>query len=159
MARKSTHAAATLTVTHQEQLTLNSRDYGGYSTSTYTNIVNVDKRILTVTTSEASVATFAAAMAPGQYIPAKVKYMRFTNLDDTNHITLTFANENDDEFAVKLDAGQTFALCGDNGGGMADVIDAIDGTGLTYSLGDMKSITADADTASCDMEIYIAEIA
>ena len=73
--------------------------------------------------------------------------------------TLTFANENDDEFAVKVDAGQTFALYGDNGGGMADVIDAIDGTGLTYSLGDMKSITADADTASCDMEIYIAEIA
>ena len=159
MARKSTHAAATLTVTHQEQLTLNSRDYGGYSTSTYTNIVNVDKRILTVTTSEATVATFAGAMAPGTYIPAKVKYIRFTNLDDTNHITLTFANENDDEFAVKVDAGQTFALCGDNDGGMADMIDAIDGTGLTYSLGDLKSITADADTASCDMEIYLAEIA
>jgi len=159
MARKSTHAAATLTVTHQEQLTINGRDYGGYTTSTYSNIVNVDKRITTVTTTEATVLTFSSAMAAGTYIPAKVKYLRFTNLDDTNHIILTLANENDDEFAVKVDAGQSFALYGDNDGGMADVIDAIDGTGLSLSLGDMKSITADADTASCDMEIYIAEIA
>ena len=36
------------------------------------------------------------------------------------------------------------------------MIDAIDGTGLSYSLGDLKSITADADTASVDLEIYIA---
>ena len=159
MARKSTHAAATLTVTHQEQLTINGRDYGGYTTSTYSNIVNVDKRITTGTTTEATVITFSSAMAAGTYIPAKVKYLRFTNLDDTNHIVLTLANENDDEAAVKVDAGQSFALYGDNDGGMADVIDAIDGTGLSLSLGDMKSITADADTASCDMEIYIAEIA
>ena len=82
--------------------------------------------------------------------------MRFSNLDDTNHIVLTFANENDDEAAIKLDAGQSFVINGDNSGGMVDVLDAIDGTGLTYSLGDLKSVTADADTASCDMEIFIA---
>jgi hypothetical protein len=159
MARKSTHAAATLTVTHQETLTINSRDYGGYTTHTFASIANVDKRVETITTSESTIATFSTVVSAGQWIPAKVKYMRFTNLDDTNHITLTFANENDDEMAVKLDAGQSFVMNGDNSGGMVDVLDAIDGTGLTYALGDMKSITADADTASCDLEIYVASVA
>ena len=84
--------------------------------------------------------------------------MRFTNLDDTNFIILTFANENDDEAAIKLDAGQTFIMNGDNSGGMVDVLDAIDGTGLSYSLGDMKSVTADADTGNCDLEVFVAEI-
>ncbi len=35
-------------------------------------------------------------------------------------------------------------------------MDAIDGTGLTMSLGDLVNVTADADTASCDMEIFVA---
>ena len=158
MARKSTHSAATLTVTTQEALTLNNRDYGGYSSYTFSSIANVDKRVETITTTEASIVTFSTAMGPGQWIPAKVKYMRFTNLDDTNHIILTFANENDDEFAIKLDAGQSFIMNGDNSGGMVDVMDAA-ATALSLSLGDMKSITADADSASCDMEIYVASVA
>jgi hypothetical protein len=84
--------------------------------------------------------------------------MRFTNLDDTNFIALTFKNENDDEFAVKLDAGHSFIYPGDNSGGVVDTMDAIDGTGLTISLGDLVNVTADADTASCDMEIFVASV-
>ena len=38
------------------------------------------------------------------------------------------------------------------------MIDAKD-SALSLSLGDLKSITADADTASCDMEIFVAETA
>ena len=158
MGRSSSYGAATLTVQISESLTLNSRDYGGYHTATIANIVNVDKRIETITTTESSVMTFSTVVGPGQWIPAKVMYMRFTNLDDTNHITLTFANENDDEAAIKLDAGKSFMLCGDNSGGMVDVLDALD-SALTYSLGDLKSVTADADTASCDLELYVASIA
>ena len=159
MARKTGYSGATLTVKLTESLTIDGRDYGGSSSSTFSSIKNVTRRIETITTTEATIITFSTVIGAGQYIAANIAYMRFTNLDDTNFIVLTFANENDDELAVKVDAGQTFALYGDNTGGMADMIDAIAGSGLTYSLGDMKSITADADTASCDMEIYIAEIA
>ena len=84
------------------------------------------------------------------------QYYRF--LDDTNHIVLTFANEDDDEVAVKLDKGRSLILAGDAAGGMADMLDMKD-SALSLSLGDLKSITADADTASCDMEIFVAEIA
>jgi hypothetical protein len=158
MSRATAYAAATLTVTVTEALTLNSKDYGSTQSLTIASIANVDRRITTVTTTETSIMTFSTSMAPGQFIPGKVRYIRFTNLDDTNHIILTFANENDDEAAIKLDAGNTFILVGDNAGGMADMLDA-DRTGLTLSLGDLKSITADADTASCDLETLVAEIA
>ena len=156
MARRLGFSSATLTVKLTESLTIDGRDYGGVSSWTHSGISNVTRRLETVTTTEATIISFAAAIGAGTYIPANVKYMRFSNLDDTNHIVLTFANENDDEVAVKLDAGQSFIWNGDNSGGMVDVMDAIDGTGLSLALGDLKSITADADTASCDMEIYIA---
>ena len=158
MARKTAYAAATLTVTMSEAITINSKDYGSTQTFTVDSIANIDRRIVTVTTTEATIMTFSTAMAAGQSIPAKVQYIRFTNLDDTNHIVLTFANENDDEAAIKLDAGRSFIFAGDISGGMADVLDA-DGSALSLSLGDLKSITADAATASCDMEIFVAETA
>ena len=82
--------------------------------------------------------------------------MRFTNLDDTNHVTLTFKNENDDEFAIKLDKGQSFIYNGDMSGGVVDTMDGIDGTGLTVSLGDLVNVTALADTAACDLEVFVA---
>ena len=158
MSRASGYAAATMTVTLTEALTINSKDYGSTQSFTIASIANVNRRITTVTTTEASIMTFSTAMGPGQYIPGKVRYMRFTNLDDTNFVIFTFANEDDDEAAIKLDAGNSFVLVGDNSGGMVDVLDAKD-SALTYSLGDLKSITADADTGSCDLEIFVAEVA
>ena len=156
MSRITKYTAATLTVTLTEALTIDGRDFGGIQTMSIPSIKDVTKRIVSITTTEATVLNFGAAIAPGTYIVGDVQYLRFSNLDDTNFITLTFANENDDEFAVKLDKGHSLIVCGDVAGGMADMIDAIDGTGLTYSLGDLKSITADADTATCDLEIYVA---
>ena len=140
MSRASGYAAATMTVTLTEALTINSKDYGSTQSFTIASIANVNRRITTVTTTEASIMTFSTAMGPGQYIPGKVRYMRFTNLDDTNFVILTFANEDDDEAAIKLDAGNSFVLVGDNSGGMVDVLDAKD-SALTYSLGDLKSLS------------------
>jgi hypothetical protein len=82
--------------------------------------------------------------------------MRFTNLDDTNHVTLTFKNADDDEFAVKVDKGQSFLVFGDAAGGMAGMADAIDGTGISLSLNSITAVIAIADTASVDMELYVA---
>ena len=158
MARRTAYSSATLTVKVTESLTIDGRDYGGSSTATFSSIKNVTRRIETITTTEATIVTFSSVIGAGQYVAANIAYMRFTNLDDTNFITLTFKNSADDEVAIKLDAGQTFVLAGDNSGGMVDVMNAIaagDAASDT-ALGDLKSIQADANTASCDMEIYIA---
>ena len=152
----STLTAATLTVKIHERISLNGKDQGGTTSLSLSSINEISKRIVTVTTSEVEVIAMSTAASTGTYIEGDVRYMRFTNLDDTNHITLTFKNENDDEFAVKLDKGQSFIYNGDISGGVVDTMDAIDGTGLTVSLGDLVNVTADADTASCDMEIFVA---
>jgi len=152
----STLTAATLTVKIHESISLNGKDQGATTSLSLSSINEISKRIVTVTTSEVEVVAMSTAASSGTFIEGDVKYMRFTNLDDTNHITLTFKNENDDEFAVKLDKGQSFIYNGDISGGVVDTMDAIDGTGLTISLGDLVNVTADADTASCDMEIFIA---
>ena len=154
----TTLTAATLTVTLKESIELNGVEQGATNTKTIASVNEVSKRIVTVPTTEAEIIAMGTAVSSGTFIESDVRYMRFTNLDDTNFVTLTFKNENDDEFAIKVDAGHSFIYPGDNDGGVVYTMDAIDGTGLTYALGDLVNVTADADTASCDMEIFIASI-
>ena len=152
----TTLTAATLTVTVTEAVSLNGYDQGSKNTLTSASINEVNKRIVTVPASEIEVVAMSTANASGTFIEGDVRYMRFTNLDDTNHLTLTFKNENNDEFAVKLDKGQSFIYNADLSGGVVDTMDGIDGTGLTLSLGDLVNVTALADTAACDLEIFVA---
>ena len=77
-----------------------------------------------------------------------------TNLDDTNHVTLIFKDEDATEFAIKVDAGHSFIYPGDNSGGVVDTMHA-GGSALTVSLNDLVDITADADTDSCDVEVFV----
>jgi len=150
-------SAATMTVTLTESVTLNGSVRGSTNTLTLSDIHEVSERTVTVPTSEvALIAMDATTVAKGTFTETDVKYIRITNKDATNHITLTLKNENDDEFAVKLDKGQSFIYNGDLSGGVVDTMDAIDGTGLSLSLGDLVNITALADTASCDVEFIVA---
>ena len=161
MARKAAYSSATLTVKVTESLTIDGRDYGGSSSTTIASVKNVSRRIETITTTEAVIVNFDSVVGPGQYTPAAVAYMRFTNLDDTNFITLTLKNSAGDECAIKLDAGQTFILAGDNSGGMASMMNATENADADSStnLANLADIQADADTASCDLEVYIAATA
>ena len=161
MSRVTGYSASTMTVTLTEALTLNNKDYGSTQSFTLGSIANVSRRLVTVTTTEAVIMTIAAAMGAGQHIAANVRYMRFTNLDDTNFITLTFRNQDNDEVAIKLDAGKTFIWVGDNSNGMTAVMNATQDADAASSanFGSLTNIQADADTGSCDMEIFIAETA
>ena len=151
----STIDAATMTVTIQESITLNGYEQGAKNTLEVASINEVFKRILTVTTTEAEVLAFGTAVAAGTFDETKVMYIRMTNLDDTNHITLTFKDEDNTEFAVKLDKGQSFIYNGDLAGGVVDTMHA-GGAALAVAFNDLVNITADADTASCDMELFVA---
>ena len=157
----TTVTAATLTVTVAEDITLNGIQQGASNTKTFASINEISKRIVTVTTTEATIATFhASAIGAAQFLEANVRYMRFTNLDDTNFITLTFTNENSDEVAIKLDAGQSFIWNGDNSGGGVDVFNATENADANsdVALGDLTTIQADANTASCDLEMFVASV-
>ena len=145
----------TLTVTLTEDLTIDDRDYGSIQSVSIPSIVDVTRRIVTVTTTEATVLSFGAAIGAGTYIVGDVRYMRITNLDNANHITLTFKDEDNTEFRMKVDAGHSFIYPGDNSGGVVDTMKA-SGAALSSGLADLYDITVDADTASCDVEVFIA---
>ena len=152
---------ATLTVTLQEDLVLNASQVGGTITKEITGINESSKRMLTITTNEATIATFSGAVASaGHYVAADVRYIRFTNLDDTNFITLTFRNQDNDEAAIKVDAGQSFIFNGDNANGMTAVMNATQDADAASSanFGSLTNIQADADTGSCDLEMIIASV-
>ena len=152
---------ANLTVTHTEDITLNGQQFGGTTIKSFTGINEISKRILTITTTECVIGTFSAAVASaGHYTAADVRYIRFTNLDGTNFVTLTFRNQDNDEFAVKLDAGQTLVLNGDNANGMTAIFNATQDADAASSanFGSLTNIQADADTGSCNLEVIIASV-
>ena len=155
----STITAATLTVTLTEAITLNGYDQGAKNTVTIDNVTEVQKRILEITTNEATIATMSGAVASsGHFNDSYVRYMRFTNLDDTNFLTLTFRNQDNDEVAIKLDASQSFVWNGDNSNGMTAVFNATEDADAASdtAFGSLTNIQADANTGSCDLEMFIA---
>ena len=157
----STITAATLTVTLTEAITLNGYDQGAKNTVTIDNVTEVQKRILEITTNEATIATMSGAVASsGHFNDSFVRYMRFTNLDDTNFLTLTFTNDDNDEVAIKLDAGNSFMWFADNSGGMVDVFNATENANADsdVDLEPIKTIQADANTGNCDLEMLIASV-
>ena len=157
----STITAADLTVTVTEAITLNGYDQGSKNIKTIGSIGEVCKRILTITTNEATIVTMSGAVASaGHFNDSFVKYMRFTNLDDTNFLTLTFTNDDNDEAAIKLDAGNSFMWFADNSGGMVDVFNATQNadSGSDTDLEPITTIQADANTGNCDLEIFIASV-
>ena len=152
----STVTAATLTVTLREQILLNGVEQGGSVTLTIPSINEISKRIVTATTTEAVIAWFGTAMNGGTFIETDVRYIRIANLDDTNHVALTFRNEDNDEVGVKLDKGEVFIYNADLSGGVVDTMEAAATAITPDSFADLVDITAKANSASVDLEIFIA---
>ena len=146
---------ATLTVTLTESISLNGSEQGASNTLTIANIAEISKRIVTVPASEVTVIAMGTAVSNGTFVESDVLYIRITNKDDANHVTLTFKDENNSEFAVKLDKGQSFIYNGDLAGGVVDTMDA-NGSALSLALADLVDVTAIADTAPVDLEIFVA---
>jgi len=157
----STITASKLKVTIREDIKLNGADQGGVNILSIGSINEISKRIVTVTTTEATIATFSSAVASaGHFVAADVRYIRFTNLDDENFITLTFRNQDNDEVSLKLDAGQSFIWNGDNSNGMTAVFNATQDADAASdtAFGSLTNIQADANTGSCDLEMFIASV-
>jgi len=151
----STVTASTMTVTISESITLNGKNQGGTQTLSIPSIATVSRRIIDVPASEVEIIAMDTAVAAGTFIESDVLYIRITNLDDTNHVTLTFKDEDNTEVALLLDKGQSFIYNGDLSGGVVNTMHA-GGSALTVSLNDLVNVTATADTAACDVEVFVA---
>jgi len=152
----TTISNATLTVTLTESVTLNGSEQGATNTLSISNIDEVYKRIVTVPTSEVTLIEMSTAVANGTFIESDVLYIRITNKDDTNHVSLTFKNEDNDEMGIKLDKGQSFIYNGDLSGGVVDTFDANAGAVTPGTHADLVNITGIANTAAVDVEVFVA---
>ncbi len=154
----TTITPSTLRVTITEEVRLNGQDIKSTNVLIIKSVVEASKRLVTVPTSEVVILAFAATNpAAGSFVEANVRYIRITNKDNTNHVTLVFRSENNNECAHKLDAGHSFIYAADNSGGVVDTHDA-SATALTVSFDDLVDITALADTAAVDLELFIAGV-
>lgn len=152
----STLGTGTLTVTLTEAITLNGYDQGSTNALEINAVENISKRIVTVSDTESTILAFAAVIGPGAFVKADVKYIRITNVDDTNHCILRFMGASTHEFAVLLDKGQSFIYNGDLASGIVATMDA-QADAMTISLVDLESIMAAAATGTAvDLEVFVA---
>ena len=153
----STLTSGTMTVTLVESLTLNGKDQGSVNKLSISGINSISKTIVTTTTDKLEYLAFGTGVGKGTFNEANVRYMRFTNKDDTNFIVLFFTNESSDEVGIKLDAGQSYIWNADNSGGLVDNMDANSGGAASSGqLADITKVQIQADTASCDVEMFVA---
>ena len=159
--------AGILKVKIQEDIILDNQDYSSKRVLEISSINEIVKRVVTASTTEAGLVGFLSALSSvgvtankvgymaGMFDDGDVRYMRITNLDSSNHIMLTFRDEDNTEFRVKVDAGHSFIYPGDNSGGLVDTMKA-SGSALSSGLSDLVDITVDADTAACNVEVFVA---
>ena len=144
---------ADLTTTITETVTINGTNRGNTVTQTITGVLDVFERNVTVPTSEVTLYSTHASVPEGSVLDKDlVKYVRITNTDATNFILLRISNDANDEFLYKLGLGETFVLH-NHSGSMNGTENAVASTG---GLEKITDVTAQADTAACSVEVFVA---
>jgi hypothetical protein len=142
-----------MTVTLTEAISLNGYDQGSQNTLTIADIAEINKRIVTCPTSEKTIISFAGAIDAGTFIDVDARYVRITNKDDTNFVKINIEGESSTDYTIRLDAGASHIILSTSTTGLADYADI---TGST--LENLSAIKATADTAACDLEIFVASV-
>ena len=145
----STVVPSTATITISEGLTLGGVDRSGTHTRTITSVAEADRRVMTVSSSgEIDLIELNTANGQGKFVRASVKYIRITNLDDTNFIRVRFKKSGAETADVKVDAGATFMLS-------TGSMDADTAAGAFSAFVDIDNISAQADTADVGVEFVV----
>ena len=154
----TTVTAATLSIRITESITLNGVARNGGTTLSIESVKTISNRIIEVTNAEhgTELITISTTAGPGQYDKTAVKYMRMTNLDDTNFVTIMFATGDGDggagkSWTVKLEAGKSYVV-----GDLSLINDDDDIDDYATGATNVARIVALADTAAVDVELYIA---
>jgi len=147
----TTVTTETLTVSVVETITLNGTTYDKTTTQNITGIGQYNSRVYQLKASTThTLVEFASSPTSGEFDTEDFKYMRITNLDDTNAINLTFAEESNVGCGFQLDAGESFVIS-------ALVVDSnTSGAAITtlgHSITDLFIVTGANET---DVEIVVA---
>jgi hypothetical protein len=145
---------ATFTATILEHLILDEVEYNYKNVLTIQDVTEKDQRTVNIPMSEITILSFQVDVpGAGTFNETDVRYIRLTNKDDTNFIQITIASETGNESAYKLEKGHSMYIAVSDEG-VVNVHDA-SATALTVSFDDITSVTALADSGTCDLEYLI----
>lgn len=143
----STIDSSTLTVRISEEIELNGKKLGNSNIHKITGINETSERILTAATDGTTVIGIGDSAAACTFVRGNLKYVRITNLDDTNFVRLAIISSGTDVH-VKVPALDSFILSTGN------VFAGADAASITFD--NITSIKAYADTAAVDVELFVA---
>jgi hypothetical protein len=161
----STITASTLTVTLTESINLNGQNQGASNSFSIAGINEIYKRILTCPTG-VDTTVFRSGVTvdvtDSSMDVQDVKYIRLTNLDDTNPINVNLqidvtesgsgASAANETATILLAAGESFVM-----GTSHDSIAAYDAdASVQTTLHDLESILVDPSSNAVDVEIFVA---
>jgi hypothetical protein len=149
----TTVTAADLNVTITESITLNGVVYGNTKTTTITTNTKAEQRIMSIAGKGETGATyttivgFGTADSASDVRAADFKYVRITNLDSANNLTLRLSNDTDFVY-MPVEAGDSIVLMGSG-------IDhtAASGGNAANTLVAFTAIAAQSDHASDAVDI------
>jgi len=148
----TTLTTSTLKVMLKEEISLNGEQQGSETNLNISSVKNVSKRLVSTNgTSETTIISFAAAPAGGTFVEGDIRYVRITNLDDTNYATINIEGDSSTDFSIRLDPGASHLLVSSKTTGVVDYA-SISGAALQ----DLTAIKATANTAAVDLELFIA---
>ena len=149
-------ATGTMTVTITEALDVGTTVMDtATSVATTITVNDIFKRVITCPTSEITLyTTHASDVAGAQFDEDKIAYVRVTNHDSSNFVSLRITDANSDEAVYKLEAGKSFMLHTHK-----TAFSAADAATAGTVNADIVSMKVLADTAACDLEILIASVA
>jgi hypothetical protein len=153
---------ANLTVTLTENVILNGSVRGSTNQLTITGIEHVMERLVTIPASADAtvlVAKSGVNTSDGAIDIHDTKYIRITNLDSSNSVTLSLQidNDNNDSVAdrsatILLEAGKTFML-----GTPHESMNVSDSNATIVTfMKDLESILVDSGTNDVKLEVFVA---
>ena len=158
----STISSANLKVKITEEIILNGKDQGSSNTLTIGSIKDVSKRIVTIAADDdATVLVFKSttASADGALDKDTVKYIRITNLDDSNSVNISLQLDSGEDNSAAdlsvthlLEAGRSFMMGTPDEAVHADN----DAATIVTALTDLESIIVDPGSNAGTVEVFTA---
>ena len=158
----STITASTLKVTIREEIELNGVQQGGVNRLSIGSIKDISKRIVTIAADDdATVLVFKSttAIADGSLDKDNVKYIRITNLDDSNSVNISLQLDSDEDNSAAdlsvthlLESGRSFIM-----GTPDEAVHADDDAAtIVTALTDLESIIVDPGSNAGTVEVFTA---
>ncbi len=141
-----------LTVRIVEEITVNSRKRDAVSKYEIRGINEIAERIVSVPTDTVTILSASSAVGAGTFLSSSLKYIRLTNLDDSNFIRLSFISgstpsANTSDFKLEPQRNMIFSNTEFSGYSTSAPFD---------SFSSFTSLKGTADTSPVDLEIFIA---